>query len=281
MNQSSSDEFYVGYQPNMPNGFKKFLRPFVLFLFIIAIALTFIIASNQNEFPNSRFELGQLTEVQGIYTSHPVPMLKIPASDQPRENDGSQFESILLIGFGKFSALPTVKSIEAERGASLEGKLVTLKGTQIYYDGKKLLELTQKEQSLLAVSNPTVAYESTSQDLGEITLKGEIVDPKCYFGVMKPGDGKVHRSCASRCLAGGIPPVIKVNKTDGTKNYYLLEGLEYESFKPYIGKYIKIKGTVEKRDDWLVFNTVPTNTIQSLTFNDAPPMCTSSICAEF
>jgi len=250
-------------------------------LFVLAVVLTFIIASNQNEFPNSRFELGQLTEVQGIYTGYPVPMLKVLLSSQGAENGEPQYESILLIGFGKFSALPTIKALEAEKGASLEGKLVTFRGTQIYYDGKKLFELTQKEKSLLKITSPTITYQSSNQDLGELTLKGEIVDPKCYFGVMKPGDGKVHRSCASRCLAGGIPPVIKVNKTDGTKNYYLLQGLDYESFKPYIGKYIKIKGNVEKRDDWLVFNTVLTNSIQSLTFNDAPPMCNSSICAEF
>jgi hypothetical protein len=29
-----------------------------------------------------------------------------------------------------------------------------------------------------------------------MTLTGEIVDSKCYLGVMNPGQGKVHRDCA-------------------------------------------------------------------------------------
>ena len=41
-------------------------------------------------------------------------------------------------------------------------------------------------------------------------VKGEIVDPKCFFGVMKPGEGKPHKDCAIRCILGGIPPVLKV-----------------------------------------------------------------------
>jgi len=36
---------------------------------------------------------------------------------------------------------------------------------------------------------------------------GEIIDPKCYAGSMKPGDGKTHKACAALCLRGGIPPV--------------------------------------------------------------------------
>jgi len=40
---------------------------------------------------------------------------------------------------------------------------------------------------------------------GEFDLVGEIVDSKCYFGNMNPGNGKVHRDCAVRCMSGGIP----------------------------------------------------------------------------
>lgn len=40
-----------------------------------------------------------------------------------------------------------------------------------------------------------------------MTLEDEIIDPKCYFGVI-PGKGKIHRSCAIRCISDGIPPVL-------------------------------------------------------------------------
>ncbi len=53
------------------------------------------------------------------------------------------------------------------------------------------------------------------------SYSGEIIDPKCYFGVMKPGIGKVHKSCAIRCISGGIPPVLRTEE-DGRFDYYLM-----------------------------------------------------------
>ena len=36
------------------------------------------------------------------------------------------------------------------------------------------------------------------------------MDSKCFFGVMNPGEGTVHRDCARVCLRGGIPPMLLV-----------------------------------------------------------------------
>jgi hypothetical protein len=41
-------------------------------------------------------------------------------------------------------------------------------------------------------------------------LRGEIVDTKCYLGVMTPGEDKVHRGCAVRCISRGVPPAFLV-----------------------------------------------------------------------
>jgi hypothetical protein len=41
-----------------------------------------------------------------------------------------------------------------------------------------------------------------------LTLRGEIVDSKCFLGVMNPAEGAVHRDCARRCLSGGMPPML-------------------------------------------------------------------------
>ncbi len=51
--------------------------------------------------------------------------------------------------------------------------------------------------------------------LGPARLRGEIVDLKCYLGVMKPGDLKSHKACAIRCLSGGTPAGLVVRATDG------------------------------------------------------------------
>src|SRR6266513_1903853 len=58
--------------------------------------------------------------------------------------------------------------------------------------------------------------------LGQQTLVGEIVDSKCYLGVMNPGQLTTHRACAIRCISGGIPPVLLVRQKDGPAIYLLL-----------------------------------------------------------
>jgi hypothetical protein len=49
------------------------------------------------------------------------------------------------------------------------------------------------------------------EDLGIVSSVGEIVDSKCYLGVMHPGRSKPHRACAVRCVAGGVPPMFVVH----------------------------------------------------------------------
>ena len=57
--------------------------------------------------------------------------------------------------------------------------------------------------------------EIPSRAIGEVTLVGEVVDPKCWLGDMKPGDGKAHAACARLCMEGGIPPMLRV-RTDSS-----------------------------------------------------------------
>ena len=94
-----------------------------------------------------------------------------------------------------------------------------------------------------------------------MTLEGEIIDPKCYFGVMKPGKGKIHRSCAVRCISGGIPPVLSSTDNNNISQYFLLTDTNgnpiNEAVLPFIGKPSKITGIVEKMEDWFVFKIDP------------------------
>ena len=44
------------------------------------------------------------------------------------------------------------------------------------------------------------------EDLGAASLRGEILDSKCWFGAMRPNEGPAHKACAILCIAGGIAP---------------------------------------------------------------------------
>ena len=102
----------------------------------------------------------------------------------------------------------------------------------------------------------TQPKQAVSVPLGEVMLQGEITDPKCFLGVMKPGDGRPHRSCAIRCIAGGIPPLLYVNDRRGSRNGYLLTGPNGERINnqllAYVGKGVQLRGRLEQMDNWLI-----------------------------
>jgi hypothetical protein len=74
--------------------------------------------------------------------------------------------------------------------------------------------MTTEEQRRLARPAP--------KSRGQVSLRGEIVDSKCYLGAMKPGGGTTHKGCAVLCLKGGVPPLFVTQDTGGRMVYYLL-----------------------------------------------------------
>lgn len=78
---------------------------------------------------------------------------------------------------------------------------------------------------------------------------------------MKPAEGKVHKSCAIRCVSGGIPPVFRV-KTEGKNTYYVLRGAEGEPINkeilPFIGEPVSLNGEASEENGWGVLKVTPT-----------------------
>ena len=71
---------------------------------------------------------------------------------------------------------------------------------------------------------------------------------------MKPGFGKVHLSCAVRCISGGIPPILVTPEEDGSRSYYFLTGRMGQSVNEkllaYVGFPITISGVAKQVQDW-------------------------------
>ncbi len=244
--KKKADEFYVGYLEETPVTIKKTVKRFVLFSMIGLIGIAAVFALTQNKFKNSAFELTTATKITGVYYESPYPMLKI----QTAENT---FKSVVLVGFGKSGANPFLESIK-DTEKELIGEVLQIEGNLVYYNGKTVLQITddQKISLIKNVANPGIPSARTIQK--DITLKGEIVDPKCYFGVMKPGKGKIHRSCAVLCIAGGIPPVLATSDANNISEYYLITDADgnaiHQDILPYIGKPSLLKGTVVQMEDW-------------------------------
>ena len=246
------EEFYIGYLRESPRAYRSQMRKVVVVLAAACIAVALCVALGQREFSRAVFELGQQSEHTGVLIKSPVPMLQVDLGKGLAKN-------LLLIGFGKFGAESTIAHMEKD--GPLDGKRITLTGTLIYGDGKTLLELTDGKGSLIRVEDAQKPLIQSTQHLGKATLQGEVIDPKCYFGVMKPGEGKTHRSCAARCLAGGIPPVLRTFNSDGQGNYFLLRNQNGGPFSeeafPFVADLVQVTGSVQVVGDWYILKVDP------------------------
>lgn len=248
----NNNEFYIGWMPAAPKGYAKQVTIAIVSVAVLIIVLASLLSLQQKKFSNAVFEYGQLTEVTGIYQQFPVPSIKVYS----QQNNGSSFITMPLVGYGKHGAEGIIHSLEEERGLSFDQKQITLRGTLIYHDGKSLLQIDEHDKPLLSIAAATSSHQPVRKELGTVELIGEVLDPKCYFGVMKPGRGKPHRDCAVRCIAGGINPVFYVRQQNAGPLYYLLldeKGNKLNDFvKDYVADPVKLTAKAVQFDDWIV-----------------------------
>lgn len=100
---------------------------------------------------------------------------------------------------------------------------------------------------LLAFTLPAVAAESHhAADAKTKSVQGELVDMGCFLGHGAKGEG--HVSCATKCLAQGMPAGILTS--NGTLYLVTLDhdnGDPYNSLKTMAGKQVVITGVVLER----------------------------------
>ncbi len=251
-----SGAFYIGWMATAPKLFSRFIRKYLLIILPLIILLAGILALSQKKFGTGNFEFGQLTEVTGIYFSHPVPCIKVINGKDIWGNPS--YLTIPLVGYGKHGAVGMMADIETEKNISLNQKKLTLKGTLLYNDGKTILQINKNDSPVGNISSASAPSEllPVKKELGVFKVKGEIIDPKCYFGVMKPGEGKVHRDCAIRCILGGIPPMLAVTNDRGESNYYILVGPHGEpmnqAVQDFVAEPVEINAKLVQYDDWIV-----------------------------
>ncbi len=250
----NKDEFYIGWMPNAPTGYAKHVFKVVVILAALVITAAMILALQQKKFSTSSFEFGQLTEIKGIYQQFPVPSIKVITQQDAFGH--SSYITMPLVGYGKFGAEGTIAELEKEKNTTFDKKEVIFKGTLLYSDGKTLLQIDKNDNPLLNVSSPATTPQSEIKELGTVHLTGEVLDPKCYFGVMKPGHGKPHKDCAVRCIAGGMSPVFYVRNEKGEANYYLIldkAGKKMnDELKDIIADPVSLEARAVQYDDWIV-----------------------------
>jgi hypothetical protein len=91
-------------------------------------------------------------------------------------------------------------------------------------NGMAMIEVNKPESLELIASSGAKLPPIVS--LGTAAFVGELVDTRCFLGVMRPATGKVHRGCAIRCLSGGAPPGLLVRDDQGNGVALLLARIQ-------------------------------------------------------
>ncbi|HXJ59234.1 MAG TPA: hypothetical protein VNU68_21455 [Verrucomicrobiae bacterium] len=251
---TGNDEFYIGWEEKAPAGVGSRVRWAVVLLLALAVALGVILSLAQRTIGVSVFEWGKVKSFSGILKSQPYPHLLVP---RPGASDGqAAFSSYYLVKPFKFG-------IDAETANRLDGSSVSLRGTLIYRGGQTMIEVVAEpiKQAAGGGKNLSTAQIVSPVSLGEQTLIGEIVDSKCYLGVMNPGALTPHRACAIRCISGGIPPVLLVRQSNGPALYLLLVSRDGKPVNKQVlnlvAEPVSITGEVQRQGDLLILRADP------------------------
>jgi nitrite reductase/ring-hydroxylating ferredoxin subunit/DMSO/TMAO reductase YedYZ heme-binding membrane subunit len=232
--------FYVGYQPVAPAELGRFTRWAVVTVLLLAGATLGAFALAQRTFEPATFQYGRATTVEGTIRALPYPVLEVRDAERVE-----RVSSYLLAAGGKHGAQAAA--------ASTDGRRVRIAGFLASRDRLRLLEIASVAPTGDSVE---AAPPPAPTDLGTFDLEGEIVDSKCYAGVMNPGHGKMHRGCAARCLSGGLTPIFV---TTGAAGNTLELVVVDEAMGPVrgidsiAGKKVRLTGRVWRQGDlwWL------------------------------
>lgn len=241
-------EFFIHYAPTPP-GLRRFLWRFLPLLLGTVVLLGVVLPRF-----HAQYNLGRNhgpTELEGLLlATSPATELLVPRPGSGDEGSAG-VSRYLLTGRGKSGASPAV--------LEHAGQWVKLTGSLISRNQLAVIAARSAEP----IPDPPERSVDPEQgiSLGRFSLRGEIIDSKCYPGVMKPGQGKTHRGCAIRCLSGGVPAVFRVVNRADQPMYFLLAdergGAVNDRVLDVVADPLEINGEVIRYDDLYVLRADP------------------------
>lgn len=267
MTANDDDDFFIGWSADVPKRTGAFARRAWVGALLLGLSIAAYGAISQAPFAKSRFEFGVERAFEGRIEHIPYPTLVV---DRPGDASGASSSRWLLTVFGKRGA--------EEFTEPLDGHRVRVIGSLIYRGAGTMVEILPGSlEDLGAVArsgsprakdwfpsdpvSPVVEAGGAAPMTG--TFTGEIVDSKCFLGVMKPGNLKTHRACAIRCISGGVPPVLVVRGESPSDpvTYLLLVDADGKAVNDrvldYVAEPIALRGTLKSFGDMHVLHADP------------------------
>lgn len=217
------DDFFVIWRDADGGAHKGFLRGVAIGLVVLALGFgSGFVALQQTVAEDATFEFGTTRDYEGTLVGEPVPLLV--TDDQV----------YFLVDPFKYAFDPRARE-------QLTGRRVALEATLIERGAQAMLEVVSGTVRDLGAGDAVL--RSSAAEV--VTMRGEIVDSKCYLGVMNPGHLKPHRACAINCLRGGIPPVLLTRHKTGARQTVLVstDGTPLKDWiLPYVAEPVEITG---------------------------------------
>lgn len=229
------EEFFVGYLPTPPKTKKAALGTGALLVLLAIGVASAGAAFTRGAGPDLSTER---VELQGLFVQSPYPHVRWI------DEEGNLRTTLTARGH---------KAGLGERFAELDQQGITIGGGLYVRGGGQLLVVYQAPEASEEVAELERLRSVPTEDLGEVDLRGEVVDSKCYYGQMRPGDGRAHRACAQLCVRGGIPPVFVTRAASGEETQYLLTGAGGEPLRAEILEFLaeptRVRGRLQRVGD--------------------------------
>lgn len=235
-------DFFVGYLPMGP-GTRRFLLGAGAILALAVAIGSFALSRSQPAPPEGDLQPYRTgSEVIGYYVARPYPHLRTI-------DESGEIKTILLVSQSKH-----------RYDGDLEDRAVVVTGNVIERTGSRMMEVVSLDSPADLEIDPRLAAV-IAEARGPVSLTGEIVDSKCYFGRMRPGSGRAHRACAQLCISGGIPPVLVTRDPDGGEVHYILcgasETMVNEAVIPFVAEPVELTGDLTQRGDMRLLSIDP------------------------
>lgn len=240
---ANEEEPFIGWAA-APRADRRFLLAAIPAMVAGAAGAGYGLARSQGDPGAGAWNAGETTTLRGVLAATPYPMLYVADAAAP-----GGVRTVLLVAEGKCT--------QSLKLLSEAGRAVAASGHLIQRGSRWMLEVPIALDRWLEESAPSSIGPPSPEPLGRARLSGEIMDSKCFFGVMRPGRGKTHKGCASLCIRGGIPPSFWARRNDGREAVLLMTdaagGKLMEGILPFVGDPVEAEGELVRLGDIVQF----------------------------
>lgn len=240
-------DFFIGWA-KAPSVDRRFLLGAMPLTLAGTAGLGWLVASELGDPGAGRWAQGATHSVEGVLSARPYPMIRVA-------DDAAPFglRSVLIVAQGKCTS--------GLKLAELDGRPVKASGVLIERKDRRMLEVPLSVgrwlESLPVTGGAAALASPPIESLGRARLAGQIMDSKCFFGVMRPSRGKTHKACAALCIRGGIPPSFWARDGAGRESVLLMTdatgGPLGDAILPLVADPVEAEGEIVRVGDLLQF----------------------------